>query len=72
MREIRGHPTQSLGARAELQSVLFLVGFIFFPIKSLGELPQEVAPCFQSHFLIPSSEFPVIGLSLGLLVVHLA
>lgn len=51
--------------------MLFLFGFIFFPIKSLGDPPQEVDPCFQSHFLISSSEFPIIEFSLGLLVVHL-
>lgn len=52
--------------------MLFLFGFIVFPIKSLGEPPQEVAPRLQSHFLISSSEFPGIGLSPGLLAVHLA
>lgn len=67
----RGHPTQHLGAGAELWSVLFLFGFIFFPIKSLGEPPQEAAPRFQSHFLILSYEFPIIEFSLGLLVIHL-
>ena len=51
--------------------MLFLLGFIFFPIKSLREPPQEVVPCFQSHFLISSSESPVIEFTLGLLVVHL-
>ena len=48
-----------------------VLGFIFFPIKSLREPPQEVAPCFQSHFLISSSESPIIEFSLGLLVVPL-
>lgn len=45
--------------------MLFLLGFIFSPIKSLREPPQEVAPCFQSHFLISSSESPIIEFILG-------
>lgn len=50
--------------------MLFLLGFIFFPIKSLGEPPQEVAPCFQSHFLISGSESPIIEFCLGLSPSH--
>lgn len=51
--------------------MLFLFGFIFFLIKSLGEPLQEAAPHFQSHFPISSYEFPIIEFSLGLLVIHL-
>lgn len=42
-------------------------------MKSLGKPPQEGAPCFQSHFLISSSEFPIIiEFHLGPLVIHLS
>lgn len=41
-------------------------------MKSSWEEPlQEVAFCFQSHFLITISEFPTTEHGLGLLTVHL-